>query len=169
MTMFDKISGRWRPIPKAYVRVSGAWKTVSKIFVKVSGAWKEVFTDGILLTISANTYNYNIKSAAVAAGWNGTDVIVVAVTINAGVKVGSTTTATPAMRTDTGWPTGCVVVIINNGTIEGKGGAGGTTFHQGSAGGHAVRADIATQIINNGTIAGGGGGGGSGGMCSGVT
>ena len=54
-----------------------------------------------VLTISSNTNDYNIKSAAVAAGGDTSTPVIL--TINSGVTVGSTSTSTPAMKTDTGW------------------------------------------------------------------
>ncbi len=44
-------------------------------------------------TISADTLNYNLRAAAVAAGWNQTDPLNATVTINSGVYVGSSNTS----------------------------------------------------------------------------
>lgn len=125
------------------------------------------------LTITTNTKNYNIRTAAIAAGWNGTVALITTVTINSGVRVGSSSTATYAM--DTGAiPTGSTVSIINNGYIVGKGGTGGNnnvnlqTRQAGFAGGPALLLQCAVNITNaTGYIYTGGGGGGSGGTYGG--
>lgn len=118
-------------------------------------------------TISANTANYNLRAAAVAAGWNGTTALNATVTINSGVIVYSASTATAAFDTGVTFPAGTSLKIVNNGTILGKGGAGAasatsTPGNAGGAGGPALKAQYATSVTNNGRIAGGGGGGGSG-------
>lgn len=119
--------------------------------------------------ISTNTQNYNIRTDAMAAGWNGVSPLVATITVNSGVIVGSSSTAVAAF--DTGViPTGSEILLTNNGTIVGAGGAGGQAYafrltpgQNGAAGGNAVNVRFAVSITNNGTIAGGGGGGGGGG------
>lgn len=119
-------------------------------------------------TISANTYNYNLRAAAVAAGWNQTTALQATVTINSGVYVGSTTTGGVAFTWTGSYPSGSTLSIINNGTIEGAGGAGGDATQNGaggsgSAGGPALQGNYAVSITNNNIVGGGGGGGGAGG------
>ena len=78
----------------------------------------------INLTIASNTKNYNIfsnKGGSYVAGKS-----IINLTINGGVVVGSTSTSTYAMDTGSGWSTGDVINITNNGYIAGKGGNGGT-------------------------------------------
>ncbi|RTL50439.1 MAG: hypothetical protein EKK46_13350, partial [Rhodocyclaceae bacterium] len=126
-------------------------------------------------TISTNTNNYNLRNAAIAAGWNQSDLLAAKVTVNPGVVVGSTSPSTPAF--DTGYfPTGAAITLINNGIIAGAGGAGGSdgtwfaptnslgfTGNPGQPGGAAMRAQALMNIANDsGTIGGGGGGGGAG-------
>jgi hypothetical protein len=126
-------------------------------------------------TISANTANYNLKSAAIAAGWNQTAPLDATITINGGVYVYSTSTGAYAFQTGATFPSGTVLRLINNGTILGMGGGGGiggawnspgsnlnTANSVGAAGGPALLAQQAIQITNNGIIGGGGGGGGGG-------
>ena len=131
------------------------------------------------LTIAANTANYNVKSAAIAAGWSGTVPAIINVTINSGVYVYSTSTGAYAFDTGSSIPSGTTMSLTNNGTILGMGGAGGmggaprvggTEWGNqgilntpGSAGGPGILAQYAISITNNGTISGGGGGGGGGG------
>lgn len=124
-------------------------------------------------TISADTLNYNLRSAAIAAGWNGVMLLEATVTINAGVYVGSSTTNNYAFDTGATFPTGSSLKLVNNGFIVGAGGAGGAgggssvgrrIGSAGGDGGTAVRAQAAVTITNKGTIGGGGGGGGGSGI-----
>lgn len=83
------------------------------------------------------------------------------VIIPAGVTIGSTDVAVPAMRTGTGW--GGLLTIINAGNIEGAGGAansgnGGAAFKAEANGGNKPK------LFNLANIFGGGGGGGIGGQ-----
>lgn len=124
-------------------------------------------------TISTNTTNYNMRAAAVTAGWNQTDALIATVTINSGIVVYSTSTATPAFDSGATFPVGSSLTIVNNGSIIGKGGnggVGGSTSNGacgaaggGGAGGPALTVALATTVTNNGNIYGGGGGGGGGG------
>jgi hypothetical protein len=122
-------------------------------------------------TIAANTTNYNLKSAAIAAGWNQTAPLDATVTINSGVYVYSTSTGAYAFQTGATFPAGTVLRLINNGIILGMGGSGGNggnpnvvgSGFAGNVGGPAMLIQHAIQITNNGSIAGGGGGGGGGG------
>lgn len=120
-------------------------------------------------TIAADTLNYNIKSQAIAAGWNQVTPLYANITINSGVYVGSSSTGAYAMDTGVTFPTGSSINITNNGFIMGMGGSGSSGGNSGSpggyngaAGGPALLAQVAVRITNNGTIGGGGGGGGGG-------
>lgn len=133
----------------------------------------------INLTISSNTANYNMRTAAIAAGYSGTGAATINCTINSGVYVYSTSTGSYAFDTGTGWPaSGVTLNLTNNGTILGMGGNGGRksystttpggsnsffTYDNATAGGPAFYAQRAINVTNNGTISGGGGGGGGGG------
>lgn len=128
-----------------------------------SSSWSA--DDTIYLTIAANTNNYNIHSALGSPA----SAVKVRVTINSGVIVGSTSTGAYSLTT-AGLPSGSTVTIINNGSILGRGGAGGAAVcgmmysgNPGGAGGPALQITVATTIQNNNVIGGGGGGGGSGG------
>jgi len=119
-------------------------------------------------TIATNTANYDLRAAAVSAGWNQTTPLNATVTINSGVYVYSGSTGSYAFVTGTTFPAGSVLSLINNGTIVGRGGDGGTggnasTGFGGGGGGPALYAGYALRVTNNGRIAGGGGGGGGGG------
>lgn len=116
------------------------------------------FTD----TVTTNTDAYNVHDEATAAGWDGTSIITITITIDPGVVVG-------LFDTDFGFPVGSSITLINNGTIMGPGGNGGVggadgVAGAGTAGGTALRAQVAMTVDNtNGVIAGGGGGAGGGG------
>ena len=123
-------------------------------------------------TISANTANYNLKSAAIAAGWNQVLQLDATVTINSGIYVYSTSTGAYSFSTGTTFPAGSTLRLINNGIILGMGGAGGAPGYNdafwvygstaGAVGGPAFIATNAISVTNNNTIGGGGGGGGGG-------
>lgn len=112
-------------------------------------------------TIAANTMNYNLKVAAIAAGWDQVKPLNATVTINSGVMIGSTLTAAYAFDTGATFPVGTTLKLVNNGKILGMGGAGGAGGNAtpGGAGGPALRAQFMLTITNNGIIGGGGGGG----------
>ena len=121
-------------------------------------------------TISTNQTNANLRSLAVAAGWNQSTKVVA--TIGAGIYVSSNSTGTPALTVNGSFPGG--VDLVNNGFIVGMGGNGGNGVNlnvytpyggsAGSSGGLALSVSTAVSITNNGTIGGGGGGGGGGGV-----
>ena len=128
-------------------------------------------------TITANTANYNLRAAAVTAGWDQVKPLLATVTINSSVYVYSTSTGTYAFDTGVTFPTGTTLALINNGIILGMGGVGagamgmgpGGTFYYtpintsfAGAGGPGLIARYALSVTNNGVIAGGGGGGGGG-------
>ena len=91
------------------------------------------------------------------------------VTLTISGTVGSTTTATAALRTGA-FASGDTVTIVNNGSIRAFGGGGGAGGGSpvyavaGSAGGHAIDLGFPTTVTNNDLIQGGGGGGGGGGV-----
>lgn len=112
-------------------------------------------------TISGYITNYNVRAAAIAAGWDGSTPLAATITNN-GV-IGSTSTGAYAFDTDSGYPAGSSIALINNYYITGRGGDGGNCGPQnGFAGGPALIARVGITITNNGVIQGGGGGGGAG-------
>jgi hypothetical protein len=128
----------------------------------------------VALTITGNTYNYDVfanRGPGYVAG--ATDLTV---TVNPGVTVGSTSTGAYAMLVPSSFNPGDTVTIVNNGTIQGMGGGGGgggpargsggilaNPGSGGAGGGSALYVNRPTVVTNNGTLAGGGGGGGGGG------
>lgn len=116
-------------------------------------------------TISSDQVNANLRSLAIAAGWDQTSTVVA--TVAAGVYIYSISTNTPALTINGSWPGG--VTLINNGYIMGMGGSGGgsagntvsvTTSWPAENGGPAISLGTNVTIENNSYIAGGGGGAG---------
>lgn len=123
----------------------------------------------ISLTASGNNYDvYANRGPSYAAGISD-------ITVTVPGTVGSASTGSYAMLVPNAFNPGDTVRIINNGLIQGMGGAGGggaaavpnaTPLPAGSpggGGGNAIYINRPTTITNNGTIAAGGGGGGGGG------
>jgi hypothetical protein len=125
----------------------------------------------------------NLRTLALAAGWNGTANVLAKISI--GVPVSSSAVGTPAITIDGSFPNG--VKLSNSGTVSGAtgttgstgthgarglggispgytngppGSAGGTAGNggNGSAGGISISTSIAVTIDNLGTINGGAGG-----------
>ena len=118
-------------------------------------------------TISTDTSNYNLKAAAIAAGWDQVTPLLATVTVDAGIVLSATATSGYGFDTGATFPAGTVLTLICQGYICGMGGAGGSG--SGSPGGQkpagiggpALRAQYPISIdAAGGVIAGGGGGGG---------
>jgi len=129
----------------------------------VNSNWQDVSCGGLNLTISSNTFNYNIYQEA----GSPTNPVNVTLTIESGVIVGSVNTAQPALTTGS-FPSGSTVKMINNGRIQGRGGDGGDggwdhNLTDGRIGGNALEILFDIEIDNStGEIWSGGGGGGGG-------
>lgn len=113
-------------------------------------------------TISSNQANADLRSLAVAAGWNQSSAVIA--TVNGGVYIYSTSTGTAGLTISGSWPGG--VTLVNNGYIMGKGGDGGvvsSATYSGSpgSGGPAISLGVSCSITNNSYIGGGGGAGGN--------
>lgn len=108
--------------------------------------------------------NVDLRSAAIAAGWPGSNKV--NATIPAAVTISSTTTGTAALTIAGAFPQG--VTLNNQGLIVGRGGDGGrgggsaSPAQSGGGGGTAITISATSSINNTGTIAGGGGGGSGG-------
>ena len=114
-------------------------------------------------TISADTSNYNLRNAAVAAGWDQVKPLIATVTINSGIVVSASTTSVAGFDTGSSIPAGSSLKLINNGYICGMGGrGGGNVSGAAQAGGVGLSASFPLAVTNNSIIAGGGGGGGAG-------
>jgi hypothetical protein len=117
-----------------------------------------VFTQTTNITTGGNIHT--LMGSPAAAG-------VYRFIINSGVSISSNSTGTPGLQTGT-FPAGSTLIIVNNGTIYGMGGAGGSqnggSPTNAGAGGHAMSLALNVTIDNtSGNIFGGGGGGGVGG------
>ena len=121
----------------------------------------------IPLTISSNTYNYDVytnRGPAYVAGVSD-----ITVTVSPSILVGSTSAAAYSMLVPNTFDSGDTVTIVNNGVIQGMGGGGGASRigaspgPPGAIGGNALYVNRPTTIENNSVVAGGGGGGGAGG------
>jgi len=116
-------------------------------------------------SITSNTQNANIRTLAVAAGWDGSAPLIT--TVNSGVWLWSDSTSLGGVIISGSFPGG--LTLLNYGKIIGKGGKGGNgrlsqdIGESGGAGGPALTvASTSVSITNNSGayIAGGGGGGG---------
>jgi hypothetical protein len=112
---------------------------------------------------STNTTQTTVNVAAISGYKAGKSDLTI--TVNSGVYVYSTDTATPAL-TVTGATAGDTITLVNNGFIIGMGGNGATSGvnlspQAGTPGGPAMSLGFNISITNNSYIAGGGGGGGA--------
>jgi hypothetical protein len=120
-------------------------------------------------TIASDTANYDMYADAVAAGWNQTAPLNMTVTVNSGVNIYSNSVGSYSFSTNTGFPTGTTLTLINYGNIVGRGGDGGTgggvrtAGYGGGSAGPGLYAGYTITVYNYGAISGGGGGGGGGG------
>ena len=108
-----------------------------------------------------NTKNFNLRSALLALGWDGTSVVTTNVVISPGTEITSANISTPAFDTGAALPVGSVVTVENRGYIVGKGAKGNT-----SASGAGLKAQMPISINNTGIIACGGEGGARGTIAS---
>jgi len=126
-------------------------------------------------TVSSESYNYNLRNAAIDAGWNGVVPLITTITVNN--FLGSTSTGTYAFDTGSPFPAGSQLTLVNNHWIVGCGGQGGQGgyyyenngphgTYNGYPGGHAMLLQYPITIVNNGVICAGGGGGGGGGAAT---
>jgi len=115
------------------------------------------------IIIAADVVDFSLKKALINKGWDQVLPVIVTVTVNSGIKVGSSSTATAAFNVES-LPSGSTVKLINNGYIVGAGGVGGGDVTNGGNGGNALNLLSDITIINNETIGGGGGGGGGTGL-----
>lgn len=139
--------------------------------IPMGGFYGSANRSTVALTITGNTYNYDVyanRGPTYVAG--ATDLTV---TVNPGVTVGSTSTGAYAMLVPSSFNPGDTVTIVNNGVIQGMGGSGGAGANalnrssgpggSGGSGGNALYINRPVVVQNNGSLRGGGGGGGGGG------
>ena len=112
-------------------------------------------------TFSASTANASLNVTTISGYVAGKSDITI--TVNSGVYLYATSTATPGL-TLVGGAAGDTVTLVNNGLIMGQGGNGASGSTAGLAGGIAISLGFNTTINNTNAAAyiGGGGGGGGG-------
>ena len=130
----------WKEVTEGFVKDNGGWKSITAGFIKTDGEWKPIQSGGGLnpeptpdrpsqraqvnLTIAADTNNYEVRNFLAATnyypGYSN-----VTITVNSGVTVSSTAVGNPALRIN-GLSSGDIVWLVNQGTIQGRGGDGGT-------------------------------------------
>lgn len=128
-----------------------------------------------IATISSNQANLNLRTWALANGWDGSAPAII--TVSSGVYIYATS-AVAALTIDGSWAGG--VTLVNNGYIMGLGGNGGGSYYdsnqspaitnigwQQTSGSTAISLGVSCTITNNSYIGGGGGGGGAGASCPG--
>lgn len=120
---------------------------------------------GFSATISTNQADLNLRTWALANGWDGTSAATITLDTNTYIYA---TTTSAALTINGSWPGG--VTFVNNGYVMGLGGKGGGGSYNGStytrnvgltAGSDAISLGLSCTIANNSYIGGGGGGGGS--------
>lgn len=119
-------------------------------------AVKHVYLDG-------DTFNVNLRSAFDSIYTEANDGDEIIFTVESDARVGSSTTATPALSVGD-WPEDVDLFLVNNGRVQGAGGAGGNSElsgppQDGQPGGTALYTRRAITVTNNNEIWGGGGGG----------
>jgi hypothetical protein len=122
-------------------------------------------------TVESDRENLDLWAFASTANSRITNAKRVEIVIAEGVKVYGANPFTPAIVTGSGWNPDTELVLTVNGSVSGRGGAGGmggraeTTSppELGGNGGVAITTGRDITIINNGLIQGGTGGGGGGG------
>ena len=159
MPLSIKDNSAWKTVRGLYVKDGGVWKTVQVGFIKDNGAWKQFFVNLITVNVSSQN-NINLRTLYTnqtgEAPGNYTKA-----QFNINGNIGSSSTATAAIVTDT-WPAGSEIIVnVAAGVyVVGAGGAGGNNGG-GGTGGNAISLNYSITIVNSGIIGGGGGGAGS--------
>jgi hypothetical protein len=180
-------SAGWKQIVRGWIKENDIWKDISTPLTLESSKVSETPSrrSEINLVIASNTSSYDLLSTLNTLGTYYPGYSDITLTINAGVTVDSDNAGGAAL-TINGLTTGDTLIVVNNGTILGRGGSGGgagytyyvtvgngkntTTTRQvvaaaaGGAGGTGLAVTYTTTLENNGNIYAGGGGGGGGGV-----
>ena len=96
-------------------------------------------------TISSNQSNLNLRTWALANGWNGTSAA--NITVGSGVYIWASANTGAGLVIDGSWPGG--VTVTNSGYIMGKGGKGGNGNTAPTVGGPAISLGVNCSIVNN--------------------
>lgn len=158
--------GGSNPISLSEYYRGGAYVTANNTSVPTSGSITLSNFYGaakqFTFTLSTNQENWNLRSAAITAGWDGSAPLIA--NISSGVYVWSDTTSTAGLIVSGAFPGG--LIVNNSGFIMGRGGDGAINT-TGNPGGPGVTVSLTSgsATFNNqpsGYIGGGGGGGAGG-------
>jgi hypothetical protein len=180
-------TGGWKQIVRGWLKHNGVWENIATPITLTSTKSETTPTTRarINLVIASDTSSYDLIDVLNGTGLYYPGYSDITLTINAGVTVDSDSSGGAAITID-GLTSGDSLIIVNNGTILGRGGSGGAPGYlttvaygngknisyqtvvnpagAGGAGGTALAVTYATTLQNNGTIYAGGGGGGGGGI-----
>lgn len=156
----------------ANTTAAGSW--MSQTFIGSAGTPLTIGRVPMNITVGYSASGLNLRTLADRYGYTGEYPLAlkveIAPSINIDANIGGVITDIRAL--DTGvFYSGTTIMLINRGTIQGRGGSGGLggqailggTPNPGAPGSTAIYARHNLTIVNFGTIAGGGGGGGGGG------
>jgi hypothetical protein len=115
----------WISVKQPYVNNAGTFTPAKAVYVHNGILWTQVFYR-FVDTIASNVTSYNLRTAAMADGWDGKSKLNASVTINSGVTVLGTGNNNSAAFVISNISSLSLVNIINNGTIVGSGGIKGT-------------------------------------------
>lgn len=114
----------WVSIKQPYINNAGTFTPAKAVYVHNGTGWVQVFYR-FIDTISSNTTGYNLRTAALAAGWDGLSKLNATVTINSGVTLSGTGNNTSSAFVVSNITSLSVLTINNNGTIVGSAGSAG--------------------------------------------
>lgn len=114
-------------------------------------------------TLTGVLSDYNLNTAAIAAGWDGVKPLVVNLIVSAGCVIhGAFGGGTFAFSVPNSFPVGSILNVEHNGSIIGCGGVNGGNGSNGGNGEDALQVLFPVNWRGAGFIGGGGGGGGGG-------
>lgn len=121
---------------------------------------KSAVAASFTFTLTSSQQNWNLRSAAISGGWNGSQQLIV--NINSGVYVWSDSISLAGMIVSGSFAGG--LTVNNSGFIMGRGGNGGSSNTGSQNGGPGITASITSGSAtfdnkSSGYIGGGGGGG----------
>jgi len=164
MPFYIKNSNAFSILKKAFVKNSDTWSEIKAIWIKDGGVWQKVFVNETTVNVDSQN-NINLKTLYTSqTGAAPSSAVRVIYNING--DIGSSSTATAALVTDT-WPAGSEIFINIASGVYVVGAGGNSGFDNidpgggAQSGGDAISLGFNVTISNLGTIGGGGGAGGS--------
>lgn len=159
MPLNVKADGVWRTASRVHTKVNGEWVVAKQVWGYANGGWISVWQNEVRYVNTVDRTAASIHELMGYPSQPGTYIFENRAKIVAG-------TASYALRTGF-FPAGSTLIIINTGTILGRGGAGGAgrdgagNVAPGGPGGAALYLDCPCSLDTGmGYIMGGGGGGG---------